>query len=94
MDANVLVRLQAAHPDLVLISDSRWVFPLPGAPQSRYQDGLALARMISQVPGKVAIIDDVPLPSIDVPACLAANRNRRPALRRASPRSPLATAWA
>jgi peptidoglycan/LPS O-acetylase OafA/YrhL len=72
-NAKVVARLQAAKPDLILVSNSRWVFPLRPADQSRVIEGQALARMIKQVPGRVAIIVDVPLPGIDVPACLSAH---------------------
>jgi peptidoglycan/LPS O-acetylase OafA/YrhL len=70
-NAKVVARLQAAKPDLILVSNSRWVFPLNAADQNRVKQGQALARMIKQVPGRVAIIVDVPLPGIDVPACLS-----------------------
>ncbi len=72
-NAKVVARLRAVKPDLVLVANSRWVFPLNASDQSRVTEGLALARMIQQVPGKVAIIVDVPLPGIDVPACLSAH---------------------
>ena len=72
---NVVARLDALKPDLVLVSDSRWVFPLNNADKSRAKEGAALARMIAQLQSRVVIIDDVPLPFIDVPACLAAHAN-------------------
>jgi peptidoglycan/LPS O-acetylase OafA/YrhL len=70
---NVIARLGAIKPDLVLVSDSRWVFPLNAADKSRAKEGAALARMIDQLRRRVVIINDVPLPFIDVPACLAAH---------------------
>jgi peptidoglycan/LPS O-acetylase OafA/YrhL len=70
---NVIARLKAVKPDLVLVSNSRWVFPVADADKSRTREGAALARMISQIPSRVAIIDDVPLPFNDVPGCLAAH---------------------
>ena len=72
---NVVARLDAVKPDLVLVSDSRWVFPLNSADKSRAKEGAALARMIDQLQSRVVIINDVPLPYIDVPACLAAHAN-------------------
>ena len=72
-NANVIGRLNAAHPDLVLVSNSRWVFPQAAADQSRVRQGAALARMIGRIRSRVAIIEDVPLPYEDVPACLAAH---------------------
>lgn len=70
---NVLARLAAVRPDLVLVSNSRWVFPLNNVDKSRAREGAALARMIGQIHRRVAIIIDVPLPYNDVPACLAAH---------------------
>jgi peptidoglycan/LPS O-acetylase OafA/YrhL len=70
---NVIARLAAIKPDLVLVSDSRWVFPLNTADKSRAKEGAALARMIDQIHSRVVIINDVPLPFIDVPGCLAAH---------------------
>ena len=70
---NVIARLNAVHPDLVLVSDSRWVFPVQNADKSRTREGAALARMIGQIRSRVAIINDVPLPFNDVPECLAAH---------------------
>jgi peptidoglycan/LPS O-acetylase OafA/YrhL len=72
-NANVIARLNAVHPDLVLVSNSRWVFPFQAADRSRAREGAALARMIGQIPSHVAIIVDVPLPYNDVPECLAAH---------------------
>jgi peptidoglycan/LPS O-acetylase OafA/YrhL len=70
---NVVARLNAVKPDLVLVSNSRWVFPINAADKSRAREGAALARMIRQLQGRVVIINDVPLPYIDVPDCLAAH---------------------
>jgi len=70
---NVVARLNAIKPNLVLVSNSRWVFPLNAADKSRAKEGAALARMIEKLSSRVVIIDDVPLPYIDVPACLAAH---------------------
>lgn len=70
---NVIARLNAIKPNLVLVSDSRWVYPLNAADNSRAKEGAALARMIDKLTSRVVIINDVPLPYIDVPACLAAH---------------------
>ena len=70
---NVVARLRAAPPDLVLVSGSRWIYPVDSAQASATFEGNALARMIKQIPSssRVAIIQDPPLPSLDVPKCLS-----------------------
>ncbi|HEY5486421.1 MAG TPA: acyltransferase family protein [Candidatus Limnocylindrales bacterium] len=70
---NVVARLRANPPDLVLVSGSRWIYAVnPGEANATYE-GNALARMIKQIPSssRVAIIEDPPLPSLDVPKCLS-----------------------
>jgi hypothetical protein len=75
-NTNVLASLNANPPDLLLISESRWLFPLTGN-DSPGADGAALGRMIANVPAttRVVIIQDPPLPGLtdDVPTCLSAN---------------------
>ena len=75
-NTNVLASLNANPPDLLLISESRWFFPLTGN-DSPGADGAALGRMIANVPAttRVVIIQDPPLPGLtdDVPTCLSAN---------------------
>ena len=93
-NANVIARLNAVHPDLVLVSNSRWVFPLAAADRSRAREGAALARMIGQIPGRVAIIVDVPLPYNDVPECLAAHATPTSARVPCPARRTSAMTWA
>ena len=72
-NANVVARLRADPPDLVLVSGSRWIYAVnPGEATPTYE-GNAMARMIKQIPSssRVAIIQDPPLPSLDVPKCLS-----------------------
>ena len=72
-NANVVARLRANPPDLVLVSGSRWIYAVnPGEATPTYE-GNAMARMIKQIPSssRVAIIQDPPLPSLDVPKCLS-----------------------
>jgi len=70
---NVIARLRADPPDLVLVSGSRWIYALNPAEATLTYEGNALARMIKQIPSRsrVAIIQDPPLPSLDVPKCLS-----------------------
>ncbi len=72
-NANVIARLQANPPDLVLVSGSRWIYAVDSAEASPQYEGDAMARMIKQIPSssRVAIIQDPPLPSLDVPKCLS-----------------------
>ena len=70
---NVVARLRADPPDLVLVSGSRWIYAVNPAEASATYEGNAMARMIKQIPSssRVAIIQDPPLPSLDVPKCLS-----------------------
>jgi peptidoglycan/LPS O-acetylase OafA/YrhL len=72
---NVIARLRAAPPDLVLVSGSRWIYAVDSTQANAQYEGNALARMIEQIPSssRVAIIQDPPLPSLDVPKCLSEN---------------------
>ena len=73
---NVVSRLQAAPPDLVIISMSRWIWPVNGFSDNATTDAAALARQIQKLPSttKVVIIQDPPLPTNEkVPDCLSAN---------------------
>jgi peptidoglycan/LPS O-acetylase OafA/YrhL len=72
-NANVVARLRANPPDLVLVSGSRWIYAVNPGEASPTYEGNALARMIKQIPSssRVAIIQDPPLPSLDVPKCLS-----------------------
>jgi peptidoglycan/LPS O-acetylase OafA/YrhL len=72
-NANVVARLRADPPNLVLVSGSRWIYPVDPEQKTASYEGNALARMIAKIPGasRVAIIQDPPLPSEDVPLCLS-----------------------
>jgi hypothetical protein len=73
-NAAVLDRLATSKPDLTLVSVSRYVYrPLLAADDTLVRKGEALARMLSKVPGRVALIVDTVDPKWDVPGCLSAH---------------------
>jgi hypothetical protein len=75
---SVLRQLAADPPDLVLVSNSRWTFPVETADRTVARQGAALARMLERLPGRVVVIADTPAWNLDVPACLSAHpRNIR-----------------
>jgi peptidoglycan/LPS O-acetylase OafA/YrhL len=67
----VVIALQRAQPDLVVISSSRWVHPVDPADADAQRQSDAMVRLVRQLPGRVAIIADTPLSAHDVPACLS-----------------------
>ena len=70
----VVTAVNALHPDLALVTMSRWIYPVLPADETTASQGAALGRMVGRLQaGRVAIIDDPPMPSIDVPACLSAH---------------------
>jgi peptidoglycan/LPS O-acetylase OafA/YrhL len=65
-------RLRAAPPDLTLVSQSRFaIHPVQNRDTTVAAQGAALARMLEQIPGHVAVIVDTPDGGRDVPACLS-----------------------
>ena len=75
--AKVVAALEKLHPDLVVVSSSRWVHPVDArdADVSRQVD--AMVRLLTQVHGRIALIADTPLSEVDVPACLT-RKDRTP----------------
>jgi hypothetical protein len=70
---NVVGRVQKNHPDLVLITESRWIYVEDSTYGTITAEGNALAREIKKLPTgiKVVIIQDPPLPTdVDAPTCL------------------------
>jgi hypothetical protein len=66
--------LKAHPPDLVIISESRWIFTASSAESNVTAQSDSLIRMIQKIPTstKVVIIEDPPLPTnVDVPNCLS-----------------------
>jgi peptidoglycan/LPS O-acetylase OafA/YrhL len=74
-NTNVISTLTNDPPDLVIVSILRWIVPMNPASANVAGEGRALARMIERIPSasQKVIIEDVPLPSENVPACLSAN---------------------
>ena len=67
----VVIALQRAQPDLVVVSSSRWVHPVDPADADPQRQSDAMVRLLRALPGRVAIIADTPLSAVDVPACLS-----------------------
>jgi hypothetical protein len=67
----VVIALQRAQPDLVVVSSSRWVHPVDPADADPQRQSDAMVRLLKTLPGRVAIIADTPLSAVDVPACLS-----------------------
>jgi peptidoglycan/LPS O-acetylase OafA/YrhL len=70
---NVVARLNANPPDLILVNQSRWMFPEVDAEANVTAEGEAMAREIEKLPktSRIVIVNDVPLPSIKIPECLS-----------------------
>ena len=65
-------RLDAIRPDLTLVSMSRIaIHPLDPSEDTVAAKGAAVARMVSRIPGRVAILVDTPYAGRDIPACLS-----------------------
>jgi peptidoglycan/LPS O-acetylase OafA/YrhL len=72
----VLSKLQKNPPDLILISNSRWIATTNDGDGNVTSEANSLIRMIRKLPSssKVVIIQDPPLPTAwKVPVCIAAN---------------------
>jgi len=67
----VVIALQRARPDLVVVASSRWVHPVDPADTDPQRQSDAMVRLLKALPGHVAIIADTPLSAVDVPACLS-----------------------
>jgi peptidoglycan/LPS O-acetylase OafA/YrhL len=67
----VLQTLAREKPDLVLVSSSRWVHPVDSADADLKRQATAMARLLTALPGRIAVIADTPLSAYDVPACLS-----------------------
>jgi peptidoglycan/LPS O-acetylase OafA/YrhL len=67
----VVIALQRAQPDLVVVASSRWVHPVDPTDADPQRQSDAMVRLTKALPGRVAIIADTPLSAVDVPACLS-----------------------
>lgn len=72
-DATVAA-LRKLQPDLTLVSMSRIAIrPIRSSDDTVAKKGAALARMLDQIPGRIALIVDTPYARLDIPACLSAH---------------------
>ena len=69
--AEVVIALQRAQPDLVVVASSRWLHPVDTADADSERQSDAMVRLLKALPGRIAIIADTPLSAVDVPACLS-----------------------
>ncbi len=69
----VVQRLIAEQPDLVIVSSDRWLPPVNKIDEDPVRQGEAMARLLRQIPGRIAIIADTPAAGVDVPVCLSAH---------------------
>jgi hypothetical protein len=67
----VVERLIAAKPDLTIVSSDRWLPTSVKADSDPTRQGRAMARLLVQIPGAIAIIGDTPASRVDVPVCLS-----------------------
>jgi hypothetical protein len=67
----VVERLVAAKPDLTIVSSDRWLPTSIKADSDPTRQGRAMARLLVQIPGAIAIIGDTPASRVDVPVCLS-----------------------
>jgi peptidoglycan/LPS O-acetylase OafA/YrhL len=67
----VIERLIEAQPALTIVSSDRWLPTSVKADSDPRRQGEAMARLLRQIPGAVAIIGDTPASRVDVPVCLS-----------------------
>jgi hypothetical protein len=67
----VVERLIEANPDLTIVSSDRWLPTEIKADADPTRQGKAMARLLRQIPGAIAIIGDTPASQVDVPICLS-----------------------
>jgi peptidoglycan/LPS O-acetylase OafA/YrhL len=72
---NVVNRLKEIKPDLTLVSADRSPGVIDPADDNPVRQGQAMARLFTDVPGKVGIIVSTPQLPWDVPACLSAHKS-------------------
>ncbi len=71
----VVHRLKVLKPDLIIVSVIRDEETSRAADPDPVHQGEAMARLLEQLPGKVAIIVDTPSSRFNVPACLSKHRS-------------------
>lgn len=70
---NVVDRLIEVKPDLTIVSSDRWLPTSVTRDADPTRQGEAMARLLNQIPGAIAIIADTPASRFDVPICLSQN---------------------
>jgi peptidoglycan/LPS O-acetylase OafA/YrhL len=70
---NVVKALRALKPDLVVVTSHRWFPTIIAGDGDATRQGEAMARLLDQLPGRIALLADTPLSRYDVPACLSRN---------------------
>ncbi|MDO8484011.1 MAG: SGNH hydrolase domain-containing protein [Candidatus Limnocylindrales bacterium] len=69
----VVERLIDARPDLTIVSSDRWLPTQVKSDADPTRQGEAMARLLNQIPGAIAILGDTPASRVDVPVCLSRN---------------------
>jgi peptidoglycan/LPS O-acetylase OafA/YrhL len=67
----VVQRLIEAWPDLTIVSSDRWLPTNVKGDSDPTRQGAAMARLLEQIPGAIAILADTPASQVDVPVCLS-----------------------
>ncbi len=67
----VVQRLIEARPDLTIVSSDRWLPTEIKRDSDPTRQGEAMARLLNQIPGAIAILGDTPASRVDVPVCLS-----------------------
>jgi hypothetical protein len=68
---NVVIALRTLKPDLVVVTSHRWFPTIVAGDQDAKRQGSAMARLLAQVPGRIALLADTPISRFDVPSCLS-----------------------
>lgn len=69
----VIERLIQDQPDLTIVSSDRWLPTQVKGDADPTRQGEAMARLLNQIPGAIAILADTPASRVDVPVCLSQN---------------------
>ncbi len=69
----VVQRLIEERPDLTIVASDRWLPTEIKADSDPTRQGEAMARLLNQIPGAIAILADTPASRVDVPVCLSQN---------------------
>jgi len=68
---NVVAALRTLEPDLVVVTSHRWFPTIVAGDQDATRQGKAMARLLAQLPGRIALLADTPISRFDVPSCLS-----------------------